>query len=120
MGTGCHNIPLIKYSDGRIRKSIPRECFRLQGFDDLYLFPTISTCGENMNDNRLYKLAGNAVTMMLVKRILNNIIKVLDNNKIISYYDIEKRTNNLLQYKNIKLINLELQKEIKQINAFVI
>lgn len=120
MGTGGHNVPLIKYSDGRIRKLIPRECFRLQGFDDSYLFPTISTCGENMNDNRLYKLAGNAVTMMLVKRILNNIIKVFDNNKIISYHDIEKRTNNLLQYKNIKLINLELQKEIKQINAFVI
>ena len=116
MGTGGHNVPLIKYPDGRIRKLTPRECFRLQGFDDSYLFPAIG----NMNDNRLYKLAGNAVTMILVKRILDNVIKVLDKNKIILFDDVKKRINNLMKYNNIKLISKELQKEINSIHNLVI
>ena len=31
MGTGGHNVPLIKDDNG-IRKLTPRECFNLQGF----------------------------------------------------------------------------------------
>ena len=33
MGTGGHNVPLIK--DNGIRKLTPRECFNLQGFQKL-------------------------------------------------------------------------------------
>ena len=52
MGSGGHNVPLIKYSDGRIRKLTPRECFRLQGFDDSYLFPAIGNMNDSSQNNR--------------------------------------------------------------------
>ena len=70
-------------------------------------------------NSKLYKLAGNAVTMILVKRILDNVIKILDKNKIITY-DYVTRANNLLQHKNIKLINMELKREIRNISNLVI
>ena len=36
MGTGGHNVPLIKVEDG-IRKLTPTECFRFQGFKNIKL-----------------------------------------------------------------------------------
>ena len=41
MGTGGHNVPLIKTKFG-FRKLTPRECFRFQGFPDSYKLPNIS------------------------------------------------------------------------------
>ena len=38
MGTGGHNVPLIRDNDG-IRKLTPRECFNLQGFPKTFKFP---------------------------------------------------------------------------------
>jgi DNA (cytosine-5)-methyltransferase 1 len=72
MGAGGHNVPLI-LDDYGIRKLTPRECFRFQGFPDTYSFP------ENMSDARLYKQAGNSVTVPVIKRIAENIKKALDN-----------------------------------------
>jgi DNA (cytosine-5)-methyltransferase 1 len=70
MGTGGHNVPLIKDSKG-IRKLTPRECFNLQGFPSDYKLPTMSDAG-------LYKLAGNAVSYPVVKKIADKIVKILD------------------------------------------
>jgi DNA (cytosine-5)-methyltransferase 1 len=71
MGTGGHNVPLIRYADGRIRKLTPRECFRLQGFPDEYRLP------EVLSDAKLYHLAGNAVSMCLIEKIFNQLLLVL-------------------------------------------
>lgn len=72
MGGGGHNVPIIKDSKG-IRKLTPRECFNLQGFDHDYILPNIA-------DSKLYKLAGNAVTMSLVVRLVEQLHKVLFRN----------------------------------------
>jgi DNA (cytosine-5)-methyltransferase 1 len=69
MGAGGHNVPLIKDDKG-IRKLTPRECFRLQGFSNSYKLPNIA-------DSKLYKLAGNAVTVKVVRKIVKQIEKIL-------------------------------------------
>ena len=71
MGTGGANVPMIKDDKG-IRKLTPRECFMLQGFNDNYILP------ENMSNSALYKLAGNAITVKVITKIANEIIKVLN------------------------------------------
>lgn len=67
MGTGGHNVPLIKAHDGRIRKLTPRECFELQGFPDNFKLPS------ELSNASLYKQAGNSVVVSVVKRIADNI-----------------------------------------------
>lgn len=70
MGAGGHNVPLIQDSYG-IRKLTPLECFSFQGYPmEQYLLPKIA-------DSKLYMQAGNSVTTPLVKRISDEIIKVL-------------------------------------------
>lgn len=69
MGTGGHNVPIIKDTKG-IRKLTPRECFNLQGFPATYKLPIMSDAG-------LYKLAGNAVSYTVVERIAKNIIDII-------------------------------------------
>jgi DNA (cytosine-5)-methyltransferase 1 len=69
MGEGGHNVPLI-LDDNGIRKLTPRECFNLQGFPNSYKLPNIS-------DSKLYKLAGNAVSLPVVKLIANRLISLL-------------------------------------------
>jgi DNA (cytosine-5)-methyltransferase 1 len=69
MGGGGHNVPLIKDKKG-IRKLTPRECFNFQGFPSTYILPTIS-------DTNLYKLAGNAVSLPVVKLIAERLIPLL-------------------------------------------
>ena len=70
MGTGGHNVPLIKTKNG-IRKLTPRECFNLQGFPKTFVLP------EDMPNSRLYKQAGNSVTVALVKKLAENIKKAI-------------------------------------------
>jgi len=69
MGGGGHNVPLI-LDDKGIRKLTPRECFNLQGFPQSYILPALA-------DSNLYKLAGNAVSVPVVKLIANRIIPLL-------------------------------------------
>ena len=69
MGEGGHNVPIILDSHG-IRKLTPRECFNFQGFPSSYKLPALS-------DSKLYKLAGNAVSVPVVKLIANRIIPLL-------------------------------------------
>ncbi len=70
MGTGGHNVPLIK-DDYGIRKLTPRECFSFQGYPKNYILPS------NLANGRLYMQAGNSVTTTLIERIANEIMKVL-------------------------------------------
>jgi len=67
MGSGGHNVPLILDRNG-IRKLTPRECFALQGFPPGYLLPDVS-------DTALYKLAGNAVSVPVVERIVDSLMR---------------------------------------------
>jgi DNA (cytosine-5)-methyltransferase 1 len=69
MGTGGHNVPLIKDKNG-IRKLTPRECFNLQGFSNDYNF-------KNLSDSSLYKLAGNAVSIPIVNLIVTKLLQNL-------------------------------------------
>ena len=39
MGTGGHNVPIIRMYNGEIRKLTPRECFNLQGFPTSFNLP---------------------------------------------------------------------------------
>ena len=69
MGGGGHNVPII-LDDKGIRKLTPKECFYLQGFPTDYKLPSIST-------NKLYCLAGNAVSVPVVSLIANKIITLI-------------------------------------------
>jgi DNA (cytosine-5)-methyltransferase 1 len=71
MGTGGHNVPII-LDDNGARKLIPRECFNFQGFPKEYILPNLSDC-------KLYKLAGNAVSIPVVKLIADRLVPYLFN-----------------------------------------
>ena len=77
MGTGGHNVPLIKVNDG-IRKLTPEEVFKLQGFPvgKGYKLPTKYN-GRAYSDAQLYKQAGNAVSVPIIELLAKNIIKIL-------------------------------------------
>jgi site-specific DNA-cytosine methylase len=51
------------------RKLTPRECFRLQGFDDSFIFP------PKMSDTQLYKQAGNGMSRNVLDMIFTQIFK---------------------------------------------
>lgn len=69
MGKGGHNVPLVLDKKG-IRKLTPRECFNLQGFPKSYVVTG--------SDNELYSLAGNAISVIVVKNIGKQIIKLIN------------------------------------------
>ena len=73
MGEGGHNVPLILDNYG-IRKLTPRECLLFQGFPKNYKIPV------GMSDSKIYKQAGNAVSVPVIERIANKIVKTLDKN----------------------------------------
>lgn len=51
---------------GRVRKLTPLECWRLQGFTDEQFYKAAST---GLKDGRLYKMAGNAVSVPVIAAI---------------------------------------------------
>ena len=67
--------PNGEFHIGRIRKLTPRECWRLQGFTDEQFDMARAT---GLSDSRLYKMAGNAVTVNVISAI-GEIIKKADN-----------------------------------------
>jgi DNA (cytosine-5)-methyltransferase 1 len=69
MGGGGHNVPIVLDEKG-IRKLTPRECFNFQGFPQTYNLPSLS-------DTNLYKLAGNAVSVPVVRLIAERLVGVL-------------------------------------------
>lgn len=71
----------------RIRKLTPRECWRLQGFPDKAF-----EAAEKVNsDTQLYKQAGNAVTV--------NVIKALGE-ELIDFFDVENETSVINEVKD--------------------
>lgn len=70
MGTGGHNVPIIKDKKG-IRKLTPLECFRIQGFPKNYILPNIS-------DSSLYKQAGNSVSVPVVEAVAKQMMKAME------------------------------------------
>jgi DNA (cytosine-5)-methyltransferase 1 len=70
MGEGGHNVPIMKDALG-IRKLTPRECFNFQGFSRQY------NINVGLSDAKLYKLAGNAVSVPVVQLIINKLVEVL-------------------------------------------
>ncbi|HEM5976945.1 TPA: DNA cytosine methyltransferase [Streptococcus suis] len=71
MGTGGHNVPLIRTHDGKIRKLTPRECFNSQGFPSSFTLP-------EQSNGRLYKQAGNSVVVPVISRIAKEIAKAIN------------------------------------------
>jgi DNA (cytosine-5)-methyltransferase 1 len=69
MGGGGHNVPIVLDERG-IRKLTPRECFNFQGFPQTYNLPSLS-------DTNLYKLAGNAVSVPVVRLIAKRLVGLL-------------------------------------------
>lgn len=55
---------ILRY--GRVRKLTPRECWRLQGFADEQFDKAVAT---GLKDGRLYKMAGNAVSVPVVSAV---------------------------------------------------
>lgn len=74
MGTGGHNVPIIRTKDNRIRKLIPRECLLIQGFPTNFKIP------KDLADAHIYKQAGNAVSVPVIKKLAKNIFKALEAN----------------------------------------
>ena len=72
MGTGGHNVPLILDNSGNIRKLTPRECLNLQGFPIDFKIPS------DITDNQVYKQAGNSVSVPVIKRIAEAILKAVE------------------------------------------
>jgi len=70
MGTGGHNVPIIKDNKG-IRKLTPTECAKLQGFEDTLKFP------DNLALSHRYKQIGNSVTVKVIEEIAKEILDVL-------------------------------------------
>ncbi len=67
MGTGGHNVPIVFDGKG-IRKLTPRECATLQGFPKSFILPNIA-------DSYLYKQMGNSVSVPVVTRIAQNMMR---------------------------------------------
>ena len=72
MGTGGHNVPLILDNNGRIRKLTPHECLQMQGFSKDFVVPS------ELPPSRVYKQAGNTVSVTVIKRIADEIVRVLN------------------------------------------
>lgn len=70
MGTGGHNVPIIKDLKG-IRKLTPKECFNFQGF------PSTIQYSSKISNSGLYKLAGNAITLNVIEKLFQKIILIL-------------------------------------------
>jgi len=70
MGEGGHNVPII-LDDRGIRKLTPRECARLQGFDDSFILPS------ELRNAKLYKQMGNSVTVSVVERIAEQVVSAI-------------------------------------------
>lgn len=75
MGDGGHNIPVIKDRWG-IRKLTPRECARLQGYEDHWF-----EIPRDLSRSQLCKQIGNSVTIPLVKRLAEGCILALINDQ---------------------------------------
>jgi DNA (cytosine-5)-methyltransferase 1 len=71
MGTAGHNVPIILDPERReARRLTPAECFKMQGYPDDFNLPNIA-------NGHLYKQAGNAVAVPVVRRIAEQLMHEL-------------------------------------------
>ncbi len=70
MGTGGHNVPIIKDKKG-IRKLTPLECARIQGFPESFKLPKIA-------DSALYKQFGNSVSVPVLEAVAKQMMKAME------------------------------------------
>jgi len=70
MGTGGHNVPIIKDGKG-IRKLTPLECARIQGFPTDYKIPKLA-------DSALYKQFGNSVSVPVIEAVGKQMMKAME------------------------------------------
>lgn len=75
--SGCNQGVIERIGPGNqdytIRKLTPKECLRLQAIPDEY----INTLSEVFVDSRLYKFAGNGLTINVIKAIGERLLKYL-------------------------------------------
>ena len=76
MGEGGHNQPVVADRWG-VRKLTPRECARLQGYEDSWF-----VIPESLSRTQIYKQLGNSVTVPLVKRIGENCLEALNSMRV--------------------------------------
>ena len=75
MGDGGHNQPVIRDIYG-IRKLTPKECARLQGYEDgMFSFP------EGLSLTQQYKQIGNSVTVPVVTKIVEGVLSILESSR---------------------------------------
>lgn len=70
--TVCDRHGIIRY--GKVRRLMPIECWRLQGFTDEQFYKAQAT---GLKDGQLYKMAGNAVSVPVISAIGRK-IKAID------------------------------------------
>lgn len=70
-----HGVAIGEYPQYRIRKLTPLECLRLQAFPDS-VYHTLKDAG--FSDSRIYKFAGNAVTVNVIKAIAKKMIEFME------------------------------------------
>jgi len=63
----------VQYSNFRIRRLTPLECWRLQGFPDEAFYKAKSV----NSDTQLYKQAGNSISTTVIKAIIENLVRLL-------------------------------------------
>ena len=80
MGTGGHNVPLIKTKFG-IRKLTPRETFNVQGFPKIINYQIIYHMGNFISKR-------NSVVVPVIKRIALNIASALEQDTIDNQFAI--------------------------------
>ena len=81
MGTGGNNVPAVQYGVN-IRRLMPVECERLQGFPDHYTqIPYRGKSAENCADSPRYKAIGNSMAVP-VMRWIGERIKMVDSLKL--------------------------------------
>ena len=77
LDTACNQV--VFNNQYIFRKLTPRECFRIQGFDDSFIFP------PKMSDTQLYKQAGNGMSRNILDMIFTQIftcnVKHIENTK---------------------------------------
>ena len=59
--------------DARIRRLLPIETFRLQGYSDEFFYK----CQAVNSDTRLYQQAGNTITVSVIQAIIKNLLHIL-------------------------------------------
>lgn len=73
MGAGGHNVPLILTKYG-IRKLTPKECLNFMGYPEEFKFSNL------IAESKMYMQAGNSVVVPLMKRVAEQIVKIMNLN----------------------------------------